>query len=182
MDHHPIHLHGYHFNVTATDAGEIPASAQWREATVLVPVGSTRTIEFVAKEPGDWAMHCHMTHHVMNQMAHGLPNIVGIDPTKLDQRVQKVLPAYMTMGQAGMGDMADMGMPVPNNTVAMLGGRGKHDVITMGGMFTILKVRDHLKGYEDPGWYDNPKGPLASLASAADLKRDGIELGAKSGG
>jgi manganese oxidase len=180
MDHHPIHLHGYQFNVTATDAGEIPASAQWPEITVLVPVGSTRTIEFVANEPGDWAMHCHMTHHVMNQMGHGLPNMVGIDPKKLDKRVQKVLPNYMTMGQTGMGDMADMsGMPVPNNSVPMLGGRGKHDAITMGGMFTILKVRDQLKGDKDPGWYENPEGTLAMAASAGDLERDGIEVGEK---
>ena len=79
MDHHPIHLHGYQFRVTATDGGEIPESAQQLETTVLVPVGSTRTIEFVANEPGDWAMHCHMTHHVMNQMGHGLPNVIGVD-------------------------------------------------------------------------------------------------------
>jgi len=134
MDHHPIHLHGYQFNVTATDGGDIPAPAQWPETTVLVPVGSTRTIEFVANEPGDWAMHCHMTHHVMNQMGHGLPNMVGVDPKKLDRRVQKVLPGYMTMGQSGMGDMSDMaGMPIPKNSVPMLGGRGKHDAITMAG-------------------------------------------------
>ncbi|HTA21364.1 MAG TPA: copper oxidase [Polyangia bacterium] len=177
MDHHPIHLHGYQFNVTATDAGEIPASAQWPEITVLVPTGSTRTIEFVANEPGDWAMHCHMTHHVMNQMGHGLPNLVGIDPRKLDARVQKVLPSYMTMGQSGMGDLAEMsGMPLPPNSVPMVSGRGKHDVITMGGMFTIMKVRDHLASYEDPGWYDAPAGTQAMTASAGDLARDGIEV------
>ena len=50
MDHHPIHLHGYQFKVTETDGGEIPLSAQLPETTVLVPVGSTRTIEFVANE------------------------------------------------------------------------------------------------------------------------------------
>jgi FtsP/CotA-like multicopper oxidase with cupredoxin domain len=183
MDHHPIHLHGHHFNVVGTDAGEIPVSAQWPEATVLVPVGSTRTVEFIAAEPGDWAMHCHMTHHVMNQMGHGMPNLVGIDAAKVDARVQKVLPSYMTMGQSGMGDMAAMsGMPTPKNSVPMLGGVGKHDVITMGGMFTILKVRNHLASYADPGWYDNPAGTLASEASAGDLKRDGIDPGSGKAG
>ncbi|HEX4404892.1 MAG TPA: copper oxidase, partial [Polyangia bacterium] len=180
MDHHPIHLHGYRFKVTATDAGDIPASAQWPEITVLVPTGSTRTIEFVADQPGDWAMHCHMTHHVMNQMGHGLPNVVGIDPTKLDPRVRKVLPGYMTMGQSGMGDMAEMsGMPVPANSVPMVSGRGKYDVITMGGMFTIVKVREHLASYEDPGWYDAPADTQAVAARAGDLARDGIEVGDK---
>jgi hypothetical protein len=175
MDHHPIHLHGYQFKITETDAGEIPESAQWPETTVLVPVGSTRTIEFVADEPGDWAMHCHMTHHVMNQMGHGVPNLIGVEPGDLDKRVRKVVPGYMTMGQAGMADMGDMGMPVPRNSIPMLGGKGKHDYITMGGMFTILKVRDRLRSFQDPGWYENPAGTLAGEALAADLQRDGVD-------
>ncbi|MEO8211546.1 MAG: copper oxidase [Myxococcales bacterium] len=175
MDHHPIHLHGYQFKITETDGGEIDESAQWPETTVLVPVGSTRTVEFVADEPGDWALHCHMTHHVMNQMGHGLPNVIGVDPGKLDERVRKVVPGYMTMGQTGMGDMGDMGMPVPPNSIPMLGGKGKYDAITMGGMFTILKVRDNIKGYDDPGWYETPRGTLASTAAADDLRRDGID-------
>ncbi|MGH8744297.1 MAG: multicopper oxidase family protein, partial [Burkholderiales bacterium] len=70
MSHHPIHLHGYHFTLVATDGGDIPVSGQWPETTVLVPVGNTRDIEFIADAPGDWAMHCHMTHHIMNQMGH----------------------------------------------------------------------------------------------------------------
>jgi len=49
-------------------------------------------------------------------------------------------------------------------------------------MFTILKVRNQLKGYEDPGWYENPPGTLASAAGAADLNRDGIEVGDKKAG
>jgi FtsP/CotA-like multicopper oxidase with cupredoxin domain len=173
MDHHPIHLHGHQFKVTDTDGGPIPEAGQWPETTVLVPTGSTRTIEFVADEPGDWAMHCHMTHHVMNQMGHGLPNLIGVQLGDLDERVQKVLPDYMSMGQSGMGDM--MAMDVPKNSIPMLGGKGKHDTITMGGMFTILKVRDGITTYKDPGWYDNPAGTLASLATAERLRRDGID-------
>ncbi len=174
MDHHPIHLHGYRFHITETDGGVIPESARWPETTVLVPVGSTRTIEFVANEPGDWAMHCHMTHHVMNQMGHGFPNMIGIKTDGLDAKVRKILPGYMTMGQTGMGDMGAMGMPVPPNSIPMVGGKGKHDVITMGGMFTVLKVREQLASYDDPGWYDNPPGTLAEAASKEDLARDGI--------
>jgi FtsP/CotA-like multicopper oxidase with cupredoxin domain len=176
MEHHPIHLHGHDFRVTETDAGPIPPGAQWPEATVLVPVGSTRTIEFVANEPGDWAMHCHMTHHVMNQMGHGLPNLIGVKPGKLDERVQKVVPGYMTMGETGMADMGDMGMPVPPNSIPMLGGKGKHGDITMGGMFTVMKVRDGIRSYKDPGWYENPPGTLATTAEAADLRRDQIDV------
>ena len=176
MDHHPIHLHGYQFKVTETDGGAIPESAQWPETTVLVPVGSTRTLEFVANEPGDWAMHCHMTHHVMNQMGHGVPNMIGVKTDKLDAKVQRVLPSYMTMGQNGMADMGEMQMGVPKNSIPMVGGRGKHDIITMGGMFTILKVREELASYADPGWYDAPAGTMAQAAAPADLTHDVIDV------
>jgi len=176
MDHHPIHLHGHSFHITETDGGEIATSARWPETTVLVPTGSTRTIEFVADEPGDWAMHCHMTHHLMNQMGHGAPNLIGVRPGNLDEKVRKVLPGYMTMGETGMAEMGAMGMPVPTNSIPMLGGKGKHDIITMGGMFTILKVRDGIRGYKDPGWYENPPGTVATTAAAADLRGDGIDV------
>jgi FtsP/CotA-like multicopper oxidase with cupredoxin domain len=177
MDHHPIHLHGYQFNLVETDGGQIPESAQQKEVTILVPVGSTRTIEFIANEPGDWAMHCHMTHHVMNQMGHGALNLIGVDTDEIDKKVRKsLIPGFMNMGQDGMGDMGDMGMPVPKNSIPMVGGQGQYDPITMGGMFTILKVRNDLKSYDDPGWYQHPPGTLASLASDSDLKRDAIQV------
>ncbi len=175
MDHHPIHLHGYYFRVVETDGGPIAPGSQHPETTVLVPTGSTRTVEFVADAPGDWAMHCHMTHHVMNQMGHGIPNMIGVNPGTIDRRAQQTLPGYMTMGQDGMGDMALMGMKVPPNSIPMVGGQGPHDYITMGGMFTIVKVRDGITNYDDPGWYQNPAGTQSTLASAADLQRDGIK-------
>ncbi|MBI1924448.1 copper oxidase [Candidatus Poribacteria bacterium] len=175
-DHHPIHLHGHYFKVTATDGGRVPPSAQWPESTVLVPVGTTRDIEFVASAPGDWAIHCHMTHHVMNQMGHEFPNVVGIKKGNLDQKIRRLLPAYMTMGETGMGDMGvhiESGhMAVPKNSIPMVGARGPFDYITMGGMFTILKVREHLTSYDDPGWYEHPPGTVADLASEAELRRD----------
>ena len=117
MDHHPIHIHGLHFKVTATDGGYVPESAQRPETTVLVPVGSTRVIELIPEEPGDWAMHCHMTHHVMTQMGHNLPPMIGVDTKKLDARMARVIPEYMTMGTEGMGGMGEMGMPVPKNSL-----------------------------------------------------------------
>ncbi len=176
MDHHPIHLHGHAFRIVETDGGEIPEAGRWPETTVLVPVGSTRTVEFVADAPGDWAMHCHMTHHVMNQMGHDIPNLIGLRPGDLDGKVRRLLPDYMTMGQSGMGDMAEMGMAVPRNSIAMVGGTGPFDPITMGGMFTLLKVREQLSGAGDPGWYEYPEGTVASLARSEDLARDGIEV------
>jgi FtsP/CotA-like multicopper oxidase with cupredoxin domain len=177
MDHHPIHMHGHYFKVTATDGGQIPESAQWPEASVLVAVGQTRDIEFVADAPGDWALHCHMSHHTMNQMGHGLPNMIGVDSSGLDAQIQKLLPEYMAMGETGMGDMGDMAMPAPANSVATMMPKGPYDSITMGGMFTLVKVREHLASYADPGWYKQPPGTQARVASEAELRRDGIETG-----
>ena len=173
MDHHPLHLHGYAFEVTETDGGTVPRSARWPETTVLVPVGSVRVCEFVADVEGDWAFHCHMTHHVMNQMGHDAPNLIGANTRGLDARVGRVVPGYMTMGATGMGDMHKM--TLPDNSISMLGGAGPFGLIDMGGMFTILKVRKKLKGDVDPGWLDNPAGTVASEAKAEDLARDGIK-------
>ncbi|MEZ4298772.1 MAG: copper oxidase [Polyangiaceae bacterium] len=179
MDHHPIHFHGVTIEMTGTDGGEVPLSARHPETTVLVPVGTTRTIELVANEPGDWAMHCHMTHHVMTQMGHGMGVTVGANARKIDERVQKLVPEYMTMGQTGMGEMAEMGMPVPKNSTPMAGGPGPFGYIDMGGMFTVLKVRDDPSKEPANGWYSHPKGTVATVATPDRMKSDGIDPGAK---
>jgi hypothetical protein len=173
MDHHPLHIHGYAFEVTYTDGGPVPKSARQPETTVLVPVGAVRVVEFVADAPGDWAFHCHMTHHIMNQMGHDAPNLIGANTRGLDARVGRVVPGYMTMGASGMGDM--MKMQLPDNSISMLGGDGPFGLIDMGGMFTILKVRKKLAGDKDPGWFEHPAGTVAGEASGADLARDGIK-------
>lgn len=69
MDHHPIHLHGNQFHVTGTEAGRAGRPFTMAENTVLVGVAQARDIEFDAKYTGDWMLHCHLPHHMMNQMA-----------------------------------------------------------------------------------------------------------------
>ena len=101
MDSHPIHLHGHRFAVTGTDAGDVPESARWPENTVNVPVGTTRAVEFVADNPGDWPMHCHKNHHAMNAMSHDVPNLIGADLSKANKRIERLLPQYMAMGRDG---------------------------------------------------------------------------------
>jgi len=180
MDHHPMHLHGHAFKIIETDGGPIPEAGQWPETTVLVATGSTKTVEFVADNPGDWAFHCHMLHHVMNQMGHGLPNLIGVDPGNMDEKVQEMIPGYMTMGQNGMADMGDMGMKIPHNSVPMVGAPGPYGYITMGGLFTNLKVREDLadlkpedgSDFSHGGWYQNPPGTQAMQASPEEMKRD----------
>lgn len=68
MDHHPLHLHGNTFHVTGTEAGRIPPTAWVPGNTVLVGVAQARDIEFVAARQGDWMLHCHLPHHMMNNM------------------------------------------------------------------------------------------------------------------
>lgn len=68
MDHHPMHLHGHQFYITGTEGGRVPESAQYPGNTVLVGVAQARDVEFEAKYLGDWMLHCHLPHHMMNQM------------------------------------------------------------------------------------------------------------------
>jgi hypothetical protein len=180
MDHHPIHLHGHDFTVTDTDGGRIQEGAQHSSNTVLVAVGQTRAVEFIADNPGDWAMHCHMSHHTMNQMGHAAPNMLGVNTAGLDENVNALLPQYMAMGDTGMFEMGKMGMPHPKNSIPMVGADGPFSYIDMGGMFTILKVREGITSYDDPGWYRHPAGTVADVASSDDLHRDGIDVGRRS--
>jgi hypothetical protein len=69
MDHHPIHLHGNTFFVTGTEGGRVPQAAWTPQNTVLVGVAQARDFEFKAEFLGDWMLHCHLPHHMMNQMA-----------------------------------------------------------------------------------------------------------------
>lgn len=182
MDHHPIHLHGYEFHETAVDGQDIPVDQQRKRVTTLVGVGETRDIEFDAVHPGDWAFHCHMTHHVMNQMGHAFPNMIGFDAKGFDERARSVLPGYMTMGAEGMRDMTDMGKPIPANSIPMQRGKGGYNAqIGLGGMAGVLKVRDELSADAlasniDPGWYSPPAGTATARATREQLERDGIEL------
>ncbi|MBK9373347.1 MAG: copper oxidase [Holophagales bacterium] len=175
MDHHPIHLHGLSFEVTGTDGGDVPPSARWPETTVLVPTGSARVIELVPTEPGDWAVHCHMTHHVMTQMGHGLPNVVGADLASVDERLSRLVPGAMVMGTTGMGGMGEMAMPIPPNSLPMKGAHGPFGYVDMGGMFTVLKVRDDPGSADSEGWFRHPEGTVAGPADPARLAADGIE-------
>ncbi|HEX2543174.1 MAG TPA: copper oxidase [Caldimonas sp.] len=163
MTNHPMHLHGHEFVVTGTDGGPTPRSTRWHEVTTDIGVGQMRQLEFVADEPGDWAFHCHKSHHTMNAMGHDVPTMIGVDHRQVVREITKLIPDYMVMGERGMADMAEMEMPLPDNTVPMMGGQGPFGSVEMGGMFSVVKVRkDQPRGdYRDPGWYAHPPGQVA---------------------
>lgn len=183
MSTHPIHIHGHEFLVTRKGGKRLSPAAQSSEVTVLVAPGETRDIEFIADNPGDWALHCHKSHHTMNQMQHDLPNLTGIKKQGIEERIKQFFPDFMgLMNINGMGDMfemygtsemMDMGfeMKYPPN-LSPIGSPGPFGVIEMGGMFTIFKVRDNLTSYADPGWYQHPPGTVAEAVNMDDMQHN----------
>ena len=163
MTNHPIHIHGHEFEVTGTDGGPVPKSARWPEVTTDVAVGQMRQFEFLADEEGDWAFHCHKSHHTMNAMGHDVPTMIGVDHRQVVKKVTNLIPDYMVMGERGMADMAEMTMEIPHNTAPMMTGEGPFGGVEMGGMFSVVKVRkDQKQGdYSNPGWYKHPEGTVA---------------------
>lgn len=167
MTNHPIHIHGHEFQVTGTDGGWVPASARWPEVVTDIAVGQMRAIEFIANEPGDWAFHCHKSHHTMNAMGHDVPTLLGVKQSDLMKKIGNLVPEYMPMGETGMSEMTEMAemmdMPLPENTLPMMSGKAQFGAVEMGGMFTTVKIREGLarNDYKDPGYFKHPKGTVA---------------------
>jgi hypothetical protein len=145
--------------VTCTDGGWVPESARLPETTTDVPVGAIRAFEFTADAPGDWAFHCHKSHHTMNAMGHNIRNFIGANQRGLETAVRRLVPDYVSMGSGGMAEMGTMRRPLPDNTLPMMTGFGQFGPIEMGGMFTVMKVRDGLAAgdYSDPARIGTPK-------------------------
>ena len=127
------------------------------------------------REPGDWAMHCHMTHHVMNQMGHDVANMVGADTRALDAALEPRRPRLHDDGHDRHGRDGEMrdadAAEQPSRCAAATGPFGDID---MGGMFTVLKVRDDPGSADAEGWFRHPEGTVAGPADAARLAADGI--------
>lgn len=188
QDFHAIHMHGHTFKIVATDGGDIPESAQQPETTVAIGPGQTRDYEFIAI-PGDWALHCHLRHHPMNAMGHPpeVPHMLGVNQDGVEDKIKKLVPGYMAMGETGMGEHAEHAahMEGPPNTLPMMGGDGPFGNVGMGGMFTILKVHEDIPYFNtaeeyneqvklpgDLGWYDNPPGTVAESIYPAGPPND----------
>ena len=169
MTSHPIHVHGHRFWTVETDGGQVPESAWVPDTTLNIVAGQTRAVEFVADAPGDWPLHCHKAHHAMNAMGHDLPNPIGADVREVGRRMSRLVSGYMAMGTAGMAEHAEHSKfhELPENTLPMMTGEGRFGPIEMGGMFTVVKIRDGIASYADPGWFDHPEGTVARKVDAA---------------
>ncbi|RRB43237.1 copper oxidase, partial [Escherichia coli] len=106
--------------------------------------------------------HCHKSHHTMNSMGHDMRNMIGVSKKDLAKAVGKLAPDAMVMGSTGMA-MGEMEMPMPDNTLMMMSGSGQFGPIEMGGMFSVMKIREGMArdDYKDPGPYKNPQGTVA---------------------
>jgi len=69
---HPMHLHGHSFRVLRRNGAAVPHRV-WADTVLLAP-RETVDVAFVADNPGDWMLHCHVTDH----MAAGLMTILRI--------------------------------------------------------------------------------------------------------
>jgi len=104
----------------------------------------------------------------MNAMGHDVRNLIGVSKKDLAKAVGKLAPDAMVMGSTGMA-MGDMEMPAPDNTLPMMTGTGPFGPIEMGGMFTVVKIREGLArdDYRDPGPYKHPQGTVAYEVDAS---------------
>ena len=99
----------------------------------------------------------------MNAMGHDVPTLIGVDHRNVARRINSLVPGYMVMGEKGMAEHAEMEMAIPENTAPMMTGQGQFGPIEMGGMFSVVKVREGLarNDYSDPGWYEHPPGTVS---------------------
>jgi len=102
--------------------------------------------------------------------------MVAVDSSGVDEKIRNLIPGYMTMGRAGMRDMTKMGMPLPENSIPMLGYTGQFGQTVLGSMANVLKVREDIDSYEDPGPYDFPEGTVSRKATEEEMKTDGITV------
>jgi FtsP/CotA-like multicopper oxidase with cupredoxin domain len=138
-DHHPMHLHGNTFWVTGTEGGRIPESAWWPGNTVLVGVAQVREVEFVANNPGDWVLHCHMFHHMMNHMIAGVgPASRGQakGPLQLDPRYK--IPGYPQM--TGMHAMMSPEQVKKLNANPLTRGMAPEWFMHLQALHTVVRV------------------------------------------
>jgi FtsP/CotA-like multicopper oxidase with cupredoxin domain len=140
-DHHPIHLHGHTWWVTGTEGGRIPESGWIPGNNVLVGVAQARDVEFIANNPGDWVMHCHMFHHTMNHMVSMAGPMSRLAPDDPRSKVPGY-PQNMSMS-GGMG-MGMMNMNVPEDDTRRLAQREargmRHDWSHVKGLTTVVRV------------------------------------------
>ena len=183
MDHHPIHLHGFTFWETGREGARQQETAWTRGNTTLVGVAQARDIEFVADRAGDWMLHCHLPHHMMNQMASNVGPM-----TRLGKGMQAGGSMEEAMGMLrdgnatspnrgpslgrGMGVGATSEMPMSNGPMQM-----NHDGMQMAGMSPegVPKDAGKVALYPQDAFME---GPMMAMDKAVEKpETDGLPAG-----
>lgn len=78
---HPMHLHGFHYDVTARGTALLDTlyrSDQHRTVvTEWMPRGTTVAMTWLPTRPGNWLFHCHFVTHISEHNRIGLPKRTG---------------------------------------------------------------------------------------------------------
>lgn len=195
MDHHPMHIHGHTFQVTGTEGGRIQESAWWPGNTVLVGAAQARDVEFVANNPGDWMLHCHLPHHMMNQMSsqsmgtattNGPLSNAGFEAAMrgMDQQMQSGKPETGTLQMRNMMAMdmnsteQQIGEAAPNaNNVPNF----PQDAYMEGPMMLMDSKVEKPENYGlRPGWSRFMQGMMTFIRVLPPDKYDEVVLRMKS--
>ena len=167
IDHHPMHIHGHTFWITGTEGGRLPVTAWVARNNVLVGVAQSYDIEFVAYNPGDWLLHCHMFHHMMNFMSSMVGPMGGTGRGMQPGGSMATGMGMITRGpalnpdfgaQLGRGTGEQTGTDRAVGTGPMMGAGGQ------GGMRGM-----DMRGMNVPGFPQDMSG--MSSYSAAELKK-----------
>lgn len=152
MQHHPIHLHGHTFWVTGHEGARIPKSAWIPRNNELIGVAQAAELEFIAFNPGDWLLHCHMVHHMMNHMVRQVgPRIregadVGRYRTSLTSRPAVKFPhtdpGFQVPGYPQMMQGSEMAPEAMQKINSRRETRGMRPMWHMGvkGLMTVVRV------------------------------------------
>jgi FtsP/CotA-like multicopper oxidase with cupredoxin domain len=175
MDHHPLHIHGYTFQVTGTEGGRIPETAWWPGTTVLVGVAQARDIEITADRIGDWMLHCHLPHHMMNQMSSNVGTMTrrpgqpaGVDMNTGMGMLQGT-PGAPTGDDYGTSLGRGMGFGSTADMATANGPMGQHAMDSMPGM-THMDVDVTPNANSVPGFPQDAymEGPAMAMDQMVD--------------
>ena len=61
---HPMHLHGFHFQVVGQDGFPLSPGNRYMADTLVIAPGQRFDLLVHADNPGLWAFHCHILNHV----------------------------------------------------------------------------------------------------------------------
>lgn len=136
MDHHPMHIHGLQFVMTGTEGGRVPKTAWYPQNTVLVGVAQARVIEFEAQYPGDWMLHCHLPHHMMNQMVSMVGPMAHVGSGMhtgmgMEEGMGMIREGHATAEELGPGLGRGMGMTMREKPVSNMVGMDMTGVAAM---------------------------------------------------